>query len=188
MSDPVFFTTTSAFHDWIDTHPDQTEIWVGYYKKHTQRPSLTWSQTVDVALCHGWIDGIRKTIDDQSYKIRFTPRKPDSIWSTVNVKKVRDLTAAGDMRPQGIRLFEMRRDIEGYSAGDRNVALSPDYEAQIKANPAAWDHLSNLAPSYRRDSINWVMTAKREETRQKRLGILIESSEAGLKIPMMRKP
>lgn len=187
MDDVIFFTTQDEFSDWLGKHPDASELWVGYFRKNTGRPSLTWSESVDVALCVGWIDGIRKTIDDQSYKIRFTPRKVASVWSAVNVKKVNALIELGKMKPAGMQLFNNRSDAKGYTSDDRNVPLSSAYEEQIKANPPAWQFLSNLAPSYKRDSIWWVMSAKREETRLRRLGILIESSEAGLKIPTMRK-
>lgn len=187
MEDPVFFATENAFSDWIVQNPDATEVWVGYFRKNSGRPSLTWSTSVDVALCFGWIDGVRKTIDAQSYKIRFTPRKSKSIWSAVNVNKVNDLIALGRMTPEGLLLFNERSDTKGYTSADRNVQFTDAFESQVKANPAAWEFLSNLAPSYRRDSIWWVMSAKREETQLRRLGILIESSEAGLKIPSMRK-
>jgi len=187
LADINFFTTQDEFSDWIEGHQGAHEVWVGYYRKSTGRPSLTWSQSVDVALCFGWIDGIRKTIDKQSFKIRFTPRKMTSVWSAVNVKKVNELIQLGKMKPAGIHLFNNRTDAQGYTSEDRNVELSREYEEQIKANQPAWTFFSNLAPSYRRDSIWWVMSAKKEETRLKRLGILIASSEAGLKIPTLRK-
>ena len=187
MEDAVFFTTQEEFSNWLEKHPKASEVWVGYFRKTTGRPSLTWSTSVDVALCFGWIDGIRKTINDQSFKIRFTPRKSTSVWSAVNVKKVTELTQLGKMNPAGLRLFHNRTDAKGYSSDDRNVPLTKEYEEQIRANESAWAFLSNLAPSYRRDSIWWVMSAKKEETRIKRLGILIASSEVGLKLPNMRK-
>lgn len=187
MEDPVFFASEDAFRDWIVQNPNATEVWVGYFRISTGRPSLTWSTSVDVALCFGWIDGIRKTIDAQSYKIRFTPRKIASVWSAVNVKRVNDLISLGRMTPEGLRLFNERKDTKGYTSADRNVELSGAFEDQVKANPAAWKFLTNLAPSYRRNSIWWVMSAKKEETQLRRLAILIESSEAGLKIPSMRK-
>jgi uncharacterized protein YdeI (YjbR/CyaY-like superfamily) len=160
---------------------------VGYFKKSTGRESLTWSSSVDVALCFGWIDGIRKTIDEQSYKIRFTPRKLKSEWSAVNVVKVKALLKLGKMKPAGIELFNKRTNKEGYSSKDRNVELAGKYEDQIKANKSAWEFFTKLAPSYKRDSIWWVMSAKKEETRTRRLGVLISSSEEGLKIPTLRK-
>ena len=187
MEDAIFFTNQEEFDDWLEEHADASEVWVGYFRKSTGRPSLTWSASVDVALCFGWIDGIRKSIDEQSYKIRFTPRKMTSVWSAVNVKKVKELLQLGKMKPAGMHLFNNRTDAQGYSSEDRNVQPSREYEEQIKANKPAWLFLSNSAPSYRRDSIWWVMSAKKEETRLKRLGILIASSEAGLKIPTLRK-
>ena len=187
MNDVIFFTSKDEFSTWIETHGDHSEIWVGYFKKSTGHASLTWSDTVDVALMHGWIDGIRKTIDAQRYKIRFTPRKPNSIWSAVNVDKVNALIADGLMRPAGLALFNNRSDQAGYTAQDRNIPLSPAFEAEIMANAPAWAFLTALAPSYRRDSIWWVMSAKREDTRRKRFDILVASSAEGLKIPSLRK-
>lgn len=187
MDTLIFFTSQEAFGDWLEARSDAREVWVGYYKKSTGRPSLTWSASVDVALCYGWIDGIRKRIDEDRYRIRFTPRKMDSVWSAVNVKKVETLIALGKMKPAGLHLFHNRSDTQGYSTTDRNIPLAPAYEARLKANQRAWTYFSNLAPSYKRDSIWWVMSAKKEETQLRRLGILIASSEAALKIPMLRK-
>ncbi|MGH1417026.1 MAG: YdeI/OmpD-associated family protein [Pelagimonas sp.] len=187
MDDALFFTTKDAFSEWLTANSDAKELWVGYYRKSTGRPSLSWSDSVDVALCFGWIDGVRHSIDDQSYKIRFTPRKSNSVWSAVNVKKVKELIQSGKMKPAGLHVFSNRSDKQGYTSDDRNVPLSQDFEALVKANPQAWQFLTNLAPSNRRDSIWWVMSAKKEETRLKRLGVLIASSEAGLKIPSLRK-
>jgi uncharacterized protein YdeI (YjbR/CyaY-like superfamily) len=187
MAELIFFTSQEAFSTWLEEHGDAGEVWVGYYKKSTARPSLTWSSSVDVALCYGWIDGIRKTIDEDSYKIRFTPRKIDSVWSAVNVKKVEALIQLGKMKPAGLHLFNNRTDAQGYSSEHRRVPLAREYEEQIKANQHAWTYYSNLAPSYKRDSIWWVMSAKKEETRLKRLGILISSSEARLKIASLQK-
>jgi uncharacterized protein YdeI (YjbR/CyaY-like superfamily) len=187
MDEVVFFKTQCAFDDWLNAHPNATEVWVGYYKKKSGQAGLDWSGSVDVALCHGWIDGIRKTIDDQRYKIRFTPRKINSVWSAVNVQKVEALIPLGRMLPAGLHLFQNRSQTLGYSAQDRNVPLDDAYATALRANPAAWAFFTNLAPSYKRDSVWWVMNAKREDTRLKRLGILIESSAQGLKIPSMRK-
>ncbi|MHA1129049.1 MAG: YdeI/OmpD-associated family protein [Alphaproteobacteria bacterium] len=187
MVDVIFFENQEEFSVWLEEHAEASELWVGYFRKSTGRASLTWSASVDAALCFGWIDGIRKTIDEQSYKIRFTPRKIKSVWSAVNVKKVEALIPLGKMKPAGMHVFNNRSDAHGYSSEDRNVQLADEYEEQIKANQPAWLFLTNLAPSYKRDSIWWVMSAKKEETRLRRLGILIASSEAGLKIPTLRK-
>ena len=186
MVDEIFFNNHEEFSDWLEEHPKASEIWVGYFRKSTGRASITWSTSVDAALCFGWIDGIRKTIDKQSYKIRFTPRKVTSVWSAVNVKKVKALIQLGKMKPAGMHVFNNRSDAQGYSSEQRSVQLAREYEKQIKANQPAWQFFTNLAPSYKRDSIWWVMSAKKEETRLRRLGILIASSETGLKIPTLR--
>lgn len=183
----TFFKNQEEFSDWLEEHTEVSELWVGYFRKNTGITSLTWSESVDVALCFGWIDGIRKTIDEQSYKIRFTPRKMTSVWSAVNVRKVKELVELGKMKPAGMHLFNNRSDAQGYSSEQRNVQLAREYEEKIKLNQPAWLFFTNLAPSYKRDSIWWIMSAKKEETRLKRLGILIASSEAALKIPTLRK-
>jgi len=183
----TFFKNQEEFSDWLEEHTEVSELWVGYFRKNTGITSLTWSESVDVALCFGWIDGIRKTIDEQSYKIRFTPRKMTSVWSAVNVRKVKALVELGKMKPAGMHLFNNRSDAQGYSSEQRNVQLAREYEEKIKLNQPAWLFFTNLAPSYKRDSIWWIMSAKKEETRLKRLGILIASSEAALKIPTLRK-
>lgn len=187
MTEVIFFNNQEEFSDWLLKNADTNEIWLGYFKKSTGRVTLTWSESVDVALCFGWVDGIRKTIDEDRYKIRFTPRKITSVWSAVNVKKVNALISNGKMRPAGLHLFNNRTDKEGYSSETRNVLLDKKYEEKIKENQKAWLFLTDLAPSYKRESIWWVMSAKREETRLKRLAILIDSSESGLKIPMLQK-
>ncbi|WP_038173755.1 YdeI/OmpD-associated family protein [Vibrio pacinii] len=188
MSDVIFFKNQEEMHAWLElNHAKQTEVWVGFYKQGSRKLSFTWSESVDIALCFGWIDGIRKSIDKESYKIRFSPRKIDSVWSAVNVKKVQNLLQMGKMRPEGILLFDNRNDVKGYSSEQRNIPLDKKYEESLKANAPAWQYFTSLAPSYRRDSIWWVMTAKKEETRDKRLHVLIESSAAGQKIPMLRK-
>jgi uncharacterized protein YdeI (YjbR/CyaY-like superfamily) len=185
--DVIFFKNQEEFSYWLEEHNEVSELWVGYFRKNTGLASLTWSESIDVALCFGWIDGIRKTIDEQSYKIRFTPRKMTSVWSAVNVNKVKALVTLGKMKPAGMYLFNNRADVQGYSSEQRNVKLTKEYEKQIKVNQSAWLFFINLAPSYKRDSIWWVMSAKKEETRLKRLSILIASSEEALKIPMLRK-
>ncbi|WP_405142662.1 YdeI/OmpD-associated family protein [Paenibacillus sp. FSL H7-0942] len=188
MGDVVFFKNQEEFKDWLEEHhAEAIEIWVGYFGISTGRASLTWSASVDAALCFGWIDGIRKTIDKQSYKIRFTPRKVNSVWSAVNVKKVKALIQLGKMRPEGMHVFNNRTDAQGYSSEQRNVELAKEYEEQIKANQTAWLFFTNLSPSYKRDSIWWVMSAKKEETRLRRLGMLIASSEEGLKFQHCKK-
>lgn len=188
MTDVTFFTNQEAFNAWLtENYAEASEVWVGYFRKGIGRESLTWSESVDVALCFGWIDGIRKTIDEQRYKIRFTPRKINSVWSAVNVTKVKQLIQLGKMQPAGMHVFNSRADTHGYSAKHRDVQLAREYENLFEANQPAWQFFSDLAPSYKRDSIWWVMSAKKEETRLRRLSILIASSEEGLKIPILRK-
>lgn len=187
LIDTIFFKNQIEFQIWLEEHSNTLEIWVGYYKKSTGLATLTWSDSVDTALCFGWIDGIRKTIDDKRFKIRFTPRKITSVWSAINVNKVKKLIDEGKMRPKGLHLFNMRTDKIGYTTQDRNIPFSIDFEERFKSNAKAWLFFSNLAPSYKRESIWWVMSAKREETRLKRFKILLESSEEGQKIPSLRK-
>lgn len=187
MDTVAFFEDQNAFVDWFESAPNATELWVGYYKKSSGKHGISWSDSVDVALCNGWIDGIRKTIDEDIYRIRFTPRKPNSVWSAVNVEKALHLIKNGRMKPVGRALFECRKDKSGYTAADRNIPLSPAYLEQIQANTDAWAFFDALAPSYKRDSIWWVMSAKREETRRNRFETLLSSSAQGLKIPQLRK-
>lgn len=190
MEDLIFFKDQDEFSHWLEKYRTRTDgIWVGYFKKNTGRASLTWSESVDVALCFGWIDGIRKSIDEHSYKIRFTPRKIKSVWSAVNVKKVEKLIELKKMTPEGLHLFNNRIDEEGYSVSvlQGSAQLAKEYEEQVRANESAWLFFTDLAPSYKRESVWWVMSAKREETRLKRLDILIGSCEEGLKIPILRK-
>jgi len=185
-----FFKNQSEFRKWLKAnHNNAEELWVGYHKKSTGFPSMTWSESVDQALCFGWIDGIRKSIDDKSYKIRFTPRKPTSIWSAVNIKKVEELTKAGKMQPAGIKAFDRRSDKNSirYSFEQRNINLSKEYLSKLKTNKKACEFFESLAPSYKKLSVWWVMSAKKEETRQKRLDILINSSAEGKKIPVLER-
>lgn len=180
MVDALFFADAESFSDWLESnHKHTSEVWILFHKKGSGKTSQSWPEAVDVALCFGWIDGLRKSVDGDSYKVRFTPRKPNSVWSAVNVKKVEVLLRAGKMRPVGIELYNSRKDTEGYSAQTRNVELHPAYEQQFKENQQAWESFSEFAPSYKRDAVWWVMSAKREETRLKRLGILISSSLEG---------
>lgn len=183
MEDAVFFTSQDEFRQWLEQHyQSETEVWVGYFKKSTDRATLTWSDSVDAALCFGWIDGVRKSIDEERYKIRFTPRKEGSVWSAVNVKKVEKLIKSGDLKPEGLRLFNARKDTDGYSVNSMKLELAREFEERLKDNSKAWAFFEALAPSYRRQSIYWVMSAKREVTRVKRLETLIASFEAGERV------
>ncbi len=187
MADAIFFASQDEFGTWLAQNRDANEVWVGYFKKATGRKSLTWSNSVDVALCHGWIDGLRKSINEHSYRIRFTPRKPDSRWSVINVRKAASLIQQGKMQAAGLKLYNERKAGQGYSSRDRLVPLAPQFLNQLRSNRTAWQFFTTLAPSYKRDSIWWVMSAKKIATQQKRLGILISSSAAREKIPGLRR-
>ena len=187
MDKIIYFNNKEEFTTWLEKNPEETELWLGYYKKNSSKNNISWSDSVDVALCFGWIDGIRKKVDEDSYKIRFTPRKPNSVWSALNVKKVKELIKEGKIREKGLELFNNRKHKEGYSAQSRNIELDKAYEKELKANKKAWEFFNNLAPSYKRDSIWWVMSAKKEETRIRRLKKLIECSRKELKIPILEK-
>ena len=188
MSDlePIFFASPEEFHAWLEEHHEMAdEVLVGFYKVKTGIPSMTWSQSVDEALCFGWIDGRGKRIDDKSHTIRFTPRRPGSIWSAVNVAKVAKLTEEGRMRPAGISAFEKRREDRTavYSfERDEPAAFIPEHEAQFTSNEPAWEFFQNQAPWYRRTATHWVVSAKRQETRDRRLAALIEHSAAGRRL------
>jgi uncharacterized protein YdeI (YjbR/CyaY-like superfamily) len=185
-----FFATAAAFGRWLEkNHARRTEVWVGYYKKETGRPSLSWSEAVDEALCHGWIDGIRKSIDSRRYTNRFTPRKPGSNWSAVNVGHVEELLRAGRMHPAGIAAFEARaaKEPDAYMYENRHEAtLTPEQEAEFRANERAWEGFQAQPAGYRQMAIFWVVSAKREETRTRRLATLIDDSANGRRIAPLR--
>jgi uncharacterized protein YdeI (YjbR/CyaY-like superfamily) len=189
--EPTFFPTPADFRAWLEAnHATAGELLVGYYKVGSGRPSITWPESVDQALCFGWIDGIRRRIDDESYSIRFTPRRPGSTWSLVNVRRFEELRAAGLVTPAGLAAFETydpaKTDAQ-YSYEVRSRGLDEAYEAELRANETAWDYWQAQPPHYRRGATHWVMSAKREETRQKRLATLIEDSAAGRWIALYRR-
>ncbi|MBE2232985.1 MAG: YdeI/OmpD-associated family protein [Anaerolinea sp.] len=189
---PVFFATPEEFRAWLEeNHATVRELWVGYTKKGAGRPSITWPESVDEALCFGWIDGIRRSVDDTSYMNRFTPRRPGSNWSAVNIARVAELTAQGRMRPAGLAAFDRRRDetTAVYSYEQRHqAALEEAEEQQLRANPAAWQFFQARPPSYRQAAIRWVISAKKAETRQSRLARLIEDSAQGRTVPPLTRP
>lgn len=185
-----FFPTPSGFRAWLEENHDKAEeLWVGYYKKASQKPSITWPQSVDEALCFGWIDGLRKSIDEESYKIRFTPRRPGSIWSAVNIKRFGVLEKEGRIQPAGQAAYEKRAEkrSERYSYEQGALELPGEYEKKIRANQKAWDFFRSLPPSVRKPSVWYIMSAKREETRLRRLETLIRCSEEGERIPPLRR-
>jgi uncharacterized protein YdeI (YjbR/CyaY-like superfamily) len=179
----LFFATPDDFRTWLEQHHAiEKELLVGFYKRDSGKPSVTWPESVDCALSYGWIDGVRNSIDGISYQIRFTPRKPTSIWSAVNVKRVAELTKLGLMRPAGMKAFEARKgDKTGIYAYEqrKNAKLTPAYEKQFRANKNAWEFFQSQPPWYQRTASYRVISAKQEETRQKRLNQLIKDSAAG---------
>jgi len=179
---PTFFAKQLDFRKWLQkNHIKESELLVGFYKVGSGKPSMTWSQSVDEALCFGWIDGVRKSIDKDSYQIRFTQRRPTSIWSAINIKKIEELTKQGLMQPAGFASVEKRTESRSkiYSYEKDEVELTPKFKKQFKANKKAWEYFRSLAPSYRKVSAHWVMSAKQETTRIKRLNQLISDSAAG---------
>ena len=168
----IFFTVAKEFRKWLQkNHKKETELLVGFYKVGSDKPSMTWSESVDQALCFGWIDGVRKSIDIESYCIRFTPRKSSSIWSAVNIKKVEALTKAGLMTLEGQKSFSLRTEKKSkiYSYEKEAVTLDSKYERLFKTNKLAWDFFKKQAPSYKKVMVHWIMNAKQEETRISRL-------------------
>jgi uncharacterized protein YdeI (YjbR/CyaY-like superfamily) len=194
--DPIYFETPEQLRDWFDAnHATADELWIGHWKKSTGRPSLSWSETVDEALCVGWIDGVRHSVDKDRFTQRFTPRRPGSNWSLINVAKVEELTKQGRMRPAGRAAFEARRpDRTGvYSFERGEPAFTPEQERRFRANAKAWEWFQGKPKSYRRPATWWVISAKQEATRERRLTALIEDSAAGqtvrpLTSPARRKP
>ena len=184
--DVKFFVTPADFRKWLEAnHGTAQELWVGFYRRETGRPGITWPESVDEALCFGWIDGIRKRLDDESYVIRFTPRKAQSTWSAVNIKRVAELKRAGRMTPAGNAAFAKRSDEKSaiYAYEQRNAAaFDKAAEEEFRANKQAWDFFQSQPPWYRRTATYKVVSAKKEETRRKRLAALIADCAAGRRI------
>jgi uncharacterized protein YdeI (YjbR/CyaY-like superfamily) len=189
---PKFFPSPAAWQAWLEEHHEtHEELWVGFHKVGSGKPSITWPEAVDGALCFGWIDGVRKSLDETSYVIRFTPRRAKSIWSAVNIKRVAELSALGLMRPKGAQAFERRTGnrSEIYAYEQRMGAkLSDTYEKKFRANKKAWKFFQAQPPWYRRTASWRVISAKKEETRLKRLAQLIDDSEHERAIPELRRP
>jgi uncharacterized protein YdeI (YjbR/CyaY-like superfamily) len=189
---PTFFRSATAFRRWLERHhASATDLWVGFYKKASGRATLTYAESVEEALCFGWIDGVRKSIDADSYVNRFTPRRPGSVWSDINTRRALALIKEGRMRPAGLAAFTARdpRRSGVYSFEQRQAAaLSRGEAAAFRANKAAWTFFQSQPPGYRRVVTWWVIGAKRPETRARRLRILIEDSAAGRRIGLMQRP
>lgn len=190
MDDATFFATLAELEAWLEANHAQTaELWVGYYKKKSGRPGITYPESVDAALMFGWIDGIRKSIDGDRYKIRFTPRKPGSIWSEVNTRRMMELIEQEKVRPAGLAAFKRRdpKQTKLYSYEERNRPMAEEYERLLRENSPAWEFYQAQPESYRRAANWWVMSAKREETRLKRLATLIDDSANRRKIALYRR-
>lgn len=182
---PIFFPNTAEFRKWLEeNHQTATEVLVGYYKIKTGRPSMIWSDSVDEALCFGWIDGIRRSIDQDSYYNRFTPRRPQSNWSRVNIEKVERLLQQGRMQPAGLAAFNNRKEPnpESYSYENQPEKLADELEAFFRQHEKGWEFFSSQSPSYRKTMIYWIMSAKQITTQKARLARLVEASNAATRL------
>lgn len=185
--DVTFFSNQDEFRTWLEKYHDkETELLVGFYKVKTGKPSMTWSQSVDQALCFGWIDSVRRSIDDESYCIRFTPRKKSSNWSAINIKKVEELKKAGLMTDAGLKAFKFREDGKSkiYSY-EKSSKLTSNYQNLFKAKQTAWDFFTHQPPSYKKLITHWIMSARMEKTQLSRLEKAINESEQQRRIKFM---
>ena len=182
---PVFFKSAAAFRKWLETHhASEPELWAGFYKAGSGKRGLSYKEAVDEGLCFGWIDGVRKSLDDERYVQRFSPRAAKSYWSAINTRRAKELIAEGRMHPAGAAAFA-RRDTAGaarYSFERETPEFTRAQRSRFKANPAAWAYFEAEAPWYRRVVTHWVTSAKRDETRERRLATLIADSEKGRRI------
>lgn len=188
-SSPTFFATPAAFRKWLAArHAGAAELLVGFYKTSSGKPSVTWPESVDEALCFGWIDGVRRRVDETRYTIRFSPRKRTSVWSSINVARAQALIESGRMQAAGLRAFEARREHRSgiYSYEQRSVTLAPPYDALLRKNRAASAFFEAQPPSYRKAASWWVVSAKKDETRRRRLERLAAYAEKGERIPELR--
>jgi uncharacterized protein YdeI (YjbR/CyaY-like superfamily) len=190
--EPLFFATPNELRAWFDAHHETAdELVLGFYKVGSGRPSVTWPEAVDEALCVGWIDGVRRRLDDVSYTNRFTPRRPRSNWSAINIKRVGELIAEGRMRPAGLAAFEARTDDRSaiYSYEQRhNAQLGEEYERLFRDRADAWGWFEAQPPSYRKAAVHWVVSAKREQTQRSRLQTLIDDSAQGRRVKPLGPP
>ena len=183
---PVFFADPSALRAWfVEHHKHAQELIVGYYKRDSGRPSITWPESVDEALCVGWIDGIRRSIDDVSYQIRFTPRKPTSTWSAINIARVAVLTKEERMLPAGFTAYAARRANRSgiYAYEQRSATLPPKYAKVFKRDAKAWEFFRSQTPGYRKQMMWRIVSAKQEATRERRLALLMKHSARGERLP-----
>lgn len=178
---PTYFETPARFRAWLAKHAaKETELIIGFYKRDSGHPSITWPESVDEALCYGWIDGVRTRIDDEAYKIRFTPRKTTSTWSAINIRRVEELQKLGRMKEQGLTAFEHRKEAKSRIYSYEQAAhaeLTPADAAKFRKNRKAWKYFETQSASYRHQMVWRIISAKREETRVSRLEKLMEASE-----------
>lgn len=187
---PRFFKSQSEFRAWLEKHHTrEKELFVGFYKKNTGKPSITYPEALDEALCFGWIDGVRRSLSDEAYTQRFSPRKSTSIWSNINVRHVERLKQLGRMAPAGLAAYALRdpKRTGVYSFENRPREFSPAFKKKFQSNKKAWEFFEQQPPSFKRVSIFYVMSAKQEETRERRLAQLIESSAKGVRIGLLGK-
>jgi uncharacterized protein YdeI (YjbR/CyaY-like superfamily) len=189
-SNVIFFETPAQLRAWFEAnHATEDELWLGYHRKRTGRPSVTWKEVVDQELCFGWIDSVRYSLDDDRSAQRITPRRRRSVWSAVNIKRFQELDAQGLVRPAGRAAFAARDEARSRIYAYENRAdLDPVMAAKFRADSSAWRFFESQAPWYRRTAAHWVISAKRRETRERRLDVLIECSARGERIPTLRRP
>jgi uncharacterized protein YdeI (YjbR/CyaY-like superfamily) len=187
---PKAFATAAAFRAWLeDHHATERELIIRLYKNHARSRGLGYAEALDVALCFGWIDGVRRALDEDSFTQRFTPRRAGSVWSAVNIKRATELDARGLLREAGRAAFQARQQgAAPYSFESKDVTLAPALVRRFKANRPAWEFYRQQPPGYRRTSTFWVMSAKQEETRGRRLDVLIRCSARGERIPLLARP
>ena len=188
---PRYFRSSSEFRAWLEKNHDRaTEQWVGLYKVSSKKTGISYKEAVDQALCFGWIDGLTKRVDDERWTIRFSPRRRGSVWSAVNTRRAKELVKSGVMTPAGLDAFKARdeRKSQQYSYEARHRPLDPKYEGKLKASKKAWAFYVAQPPSYRKAANMWVMTAKKEETRKRRLATLIDHSAKGERLPALTSP
>jgi uncharacterized protein YdeI (YjbR/CyaY-like superfamily) len=185
----AYFSSPAEFRAWLEAnHATASELLVGFWKRGTGKPTMTWPESVDEALCFGWIDGVRRRVDEERYTIRFTPRKPRSNWSQVNIRRVAELAKLGRMTPAGQKVFDERVASREYSYETRPTTLTPEYEAKFRKQKKAWTYFQSEAPWYRRTATHLVMSAKKAETRLRRLEELIAASAKGRRIKQLIAP
>lgn len=188
---PKFFATPADWRAWLhEKHACEAELVVGFHKKHTGKASITWEESVREALCYGWIDGIRRSVDEASYTVRFTPRRTTSVWSAINIRLIAELDASGHLMPAGRTAFEARRHktgpkAKGYTARRKDGTFSPELVRAFKKGKKAWEFFEAQPPGYRKSVAWWVMIGKKAETREKRLRKLMEASAAGKRLGWM---